>query len=288
MAMMTIGGRAYDGIDVKLNADGTRMSVSMRMSVAMGIDDVRTVFREFERMSHGTLKFRVINAPNYEVADLYDDDWRRKPQYEPPILMTNLSGKREYVVYDTLGFWNPGDARRFEEHKDFTPYLCTVYALDENGNSEYDDESVKYSDVFAKSSFDSFASDFNQNEDIGVYVVEELNSRLCMPLTEHSHVLWKYDNNGWEVVNRISVESFAVVQREALRKAVVNGDACARELPQGHTSEDVARREQYRESCLDAEIARDENLLTRALGGADLHEEFEALAQQTQPLVEPK
>lgn len=281
---MTIGNRTYAGVDVTSNADGTRVGMTVPMSPTMTYGDVRAIVDEIARISRGTMRLRVINAPDYDIPDLYDDDGRRKQRYQPPIPMTNQSGARQYTVYDTLGFWNPYDARQFDAHEGFTPYVSTVCERGDDGRIVYDADELRYNDVFDRAAFDTLIPDFGAGDDIGVYILEESNSGVCVPLTEDSCVLWKFDDDGWNIVNRLTVISGDVMRRERWQHALVNGDAYVHDLG----GDDTAHRARYRDMCLDAELARDENLLARALRGEDVSDELDALARRTTPLVEPK
>ena len=107
---MTIGNTTYDDVDVKSDADGTRLSAALHMSPALRKDDLSAILDEFARRAHGTLDFRVINAPDYGRADIYDGRGRSRTPYRQLAPMTNLSGKREWIFYEQLDIWGPDEA----------------------------------------------------------------------------------------------------------------------------------------------------------------------------------
>lgn len=279
---MTIGNTTYDDVDVKSDADGTRLSAALHMSPALRKDDLSAILDEFARLAHGTLDFRVINAPDYGRADIYDRRGRSRTPYRQLAPMTNLAGKREWIFYEQLDIWGPDEAWRYECYDKFTPYLCTTSVRDDDGAVMYDARQTRYDDVFATDAFADIIPGFDPNLDIGVYLVEETNSGVFLPVTEDSVVLWDFADDGDAIVNRLNVESRFVVEGRQRQRAIVNGDMYMHLLP------DAASRARYRRQCLDAEIARDENLLARALRGEDMHEELAQVAAQTAPLVDPR
>lgn len=281
---MTLAGKSYGELEVQSSEDGTRFSVEVTMSENLGKDDMDEIFAMVARRSHGTFRFRVINAPNYTASELFGEDGLFKPQYTVPIPATNHWGKHEYL-FKEYGIWTPYAAEDMERLGVMQPYLCTVFERGDDDLFHYVPESGKYVDVFDKQAFESLTSDYDSTEDVGVYILEELNSGLCVPITRSSHIVGNYQRCEYEVVNSLTVESQYYVDAEEWYQSLVDGSALYDMLQGRADCETASLRARYTNMCLSAEIVRDENLLLRALDGEDMQPELSDLVCQHEPLI---
>lgn len=276
--VMVINNVAYDGIDMTSNADGSRLSVTMEMSPEWGIRDLEAIFSTFSRLSHGTFPCRVFPSPLYDVEDLCDvehrydekgrchEGWYCKPQYEAPIPVTNPPGLRKSVIADEYGMWTPCNARELEARRLCIPYLYTRHKRAADGSLVFDERLLTYEDLLTQKMLDSITPDYAPDDEFGIYLVEELNSGLCLPLTQQSHVSWKCKRVGGTVVNSMRVQSIDSAREQEQNLAMV------RELPRD--------AEDDRQFSIAMEIAFDEDMLERAMQGEDLCGEYAQAAER--------